>query len=92
MAKEGAPLQIRALERFAADFGKPRFSKKVEQKKRAGRIAIIGSGPAGLAAASHLSRAGFGVTLFEAFDRLGGVLRYGVPEFRVPGKILSQRA
>lgn len=92
MAKEGAALQIRALERYASDFGRPRFAKNAQIKKRVGKVAIVGGGPAGLIATAYLSQVGFQVTLYEAFDQLGGVLRYGVPEFRLPKKVLLKEA
>ncbi|MBF0478817.1 MAG: NAD(P)-dependent oxidoreductase [Candidatus Omnitrophica bacterium] len=86
--KDGA-IAIRALERFAADFGRTRMVKPKLVDRTAKKIAIIGSGPTGLSAAFVLSQRGFSVTIFESFDRAGGMLRYGVPEFRVPKKILD---
>ena len=55
------------------------------------RVAVIGSGPAGLAAADHLNRAGHSVTVFERSDRIGGLLRYGIPEFKLEKRILNRR-
>src|SRR6185369_1691038 len=55
------------------------------------RIAVIGSGPAGLAAAAQLNRAGHTVTVFERADRIGGLLRYGIPEFKMEKRILDRR-
>ena len=77
---------IRGLERYASDFG--RF-KQNKVDRRGKKIAIVGSGPAGLSAAYSLVNLGYQVVVFEAFDKPGGVLRYGVPEFRIPKKILD---
>jgi len=82
---------INALERFLGDqafqSGK-RFPSPKEKKKE--KVAIIGSGPAGLSCAYHLASLGYGVTLFEAQDKLGGVLRYGIPSYRLPKEVLDQ--
>jgi glutamate synthase (NADPH) small chain len=79
---------IGKLERFAADNGKPKQIKKPKQNKK--KIAVIGSGPAGLACASDLNQLGYSVTIFEALHEAGGVLTYGIPEFRLPKKIVKQ--
>ncbi|MBF0483538.1 MAG: NAD(P)-dependent oxidoreductase [Candidatus Omnitrophica bacterium] len=86
--KDGA-IAIRALERFTADFGKTKTIKNKPLDKSSKKVAIIGSGPTGLSAAFVLTKKGYAVTVFESFDRAGGVLRYGVPEFRIPKKILD---
>ncbi len=82
---------INPLERFVGDqafqSGK-RFVPPQEKKKE--KIAIVGSGPAGLSCAYHLASMGYGVTLFEAQPKLGGVLRYGIPSYRLPKDILDQ--
>ncbi len=82
---------INALERFVGDqafqSGK-RFPPPQEKKRE--KVAIIGSGPAGLSCAYYLSSLGYGVTLFEAQPKLGGVLRYGIPSYRLPKDILDQ--
>ena len=55
------------------------------------KIAIVGSGPAGLAAAQQLNRAGHATTVFEKHDRIGGLLRYGIPEFKLEKRVLDRR-
>ncbi len=83
------PPGIRALERFAADFGKPRFAVPKSQTRAGRKVAVVGSGPAGLSAAATLAQKGYRVTVLEAFDQPGGVLRYGIPTFRLPAKVLD---
>jgi NADPH-dependent glutamate synthase beta subunit-like oxidoreductase len=82
---------INALERFVGDqaFQSGKRPPPPQEKKRE-KVAIIGSGPAGLSCAYHLSSLGYGVTLFEAQPKLGGVLRYGIPSYRLPKDILDQ--
>lgn len=87
--EDGAPIAIRALERFAADFGQMKSSKPEPLSSRGKKVGIVGSGPAGLTAAGFLAHKGFSVTVFEAFNEAGGVLRHGIPEFRFPKKILD---
>lgn len=87
--EDGAPIAIRALERFAADFGEVKLSRPPQNSPHGKKVAVVGSGPAGLTAAGILSQKGFRVTVFEAFNEIGGVLRYGIPEFRLPQKILD---
>ena len=89
-AKEGA-VSINAMERFIGDFGiekglKPR---KLTDEKRSEKIAIIGSGPAGMSCAYQLARRGYPVTVFEAFPKSGGMLRYGIPDYRLPQSVLD---
>ncbi len=89
---KGDSVAIGNLERFVADY--ERLQGKVElpemHPSTGKRIAIIGSGPAGLAAASDLALAGHSVRIFEALQKPGGVLRYGIPEFRMPKAILDE--
>jgi glutamate synthase (NADPH/NADH) small chain len=86
------PVGIGRLERFVADWERahPRGGAAAERVQRRERIAIVGSGPAGLTAASDLARLGYGVTVFEALHAVGGVLRYGIPEFRLPKAIVDE--
>jgi len=84
------PLAIRALKRFAADedLKDPWMPEIGEERKE--RIAVLGSGPAGLACAYYLRTKGYGVTVFERMDKLGGMLRYGIPEYRLPRDVLDR--
>ncbi len=90
-SKVDDPTAIKALERYVADY---ELKKKKEKavpvpKKRRKKIAIIGSGPAGLMAAYELVRKGYPVTVFESLPEPGGMLRWGIPEFRLPRKVLD---
>ena len=89
-SKDG-PVAINALERFVGDFGIEKGWKltRLSEEKRLEKIAIVGSGPAGLSCAYQLSRRGYPVTTFEAFNRPGGMLRYGIPKYRLPRQILD---
>ncbi len=82
---KGDPVSIGKLERFVADMArengvKPKKAEKMNGKK----VAVIGSGPAGLTCAGDLAKLGYDVTIFEALHQAGGVLSYGIPEFRLP--------
>lgn len=93
LAKKGAPIAIGRLERYVADWeqansdpsarpsGKPNTTGK--------RVAVVGAGPAGLTAAADLAKLGHRVTIFEALHAAGGVLTYGIPEFRLPKRIVE---
>jgi glutamate synthase (NADPH/NADH) small chain len=84
------PVAIGYLERFVADWEMAQAPKSVNVKlDRAEKVAIIGSGPAGLVCAGELARLGYPVTIFEALHAPGGVLRYGIPEFRLPKDVLD---
>jgi glutamate synthase (NADPH/NADH) small chain len=91
LGKKEEPLAIGRLERFVADFERAQGKIRVPRrpKKTGKRIAIIGSGPAGLTAAGDLARQGHAVTIFEALHKPGGVLVYGIPEFRLPKSIVE---
>ena len=85
-------VSIGRLERFAADWERA-AGKSVTppaQQKTGKRVAVVGSGPAGLAAAADLAKAGHTVTVFEAFHKPGGVMIYGIPEFRLPKEIVGR--
>lgn len=86
IALDGA-VNVRELERYAGDRGQVTL---VPAERRAQRVAVVGSGPAGLAAAYHLALFGYGVTLYEAGSELGGLLRTGIPEFRLPNDVLDR--
>jgi len=84
------PVAIGRLERFVADFAVGRGWDKAAEVRPAGKkAAIIGSGPAGLACAGDLAKAGVDVTVFEALHVAGGVLKYGIPEFRLPNDTID---
>ncbi|MBE5804302.1 MAG: NADPH-dependent glutamate synthase [Clostridiales bacterium] len=88
---KGDPVGIGRLERFAADYAMNEGKVSVETKPACGKkAAVVGSGPAGLTCAADLARAGWDVTLYEALHTPGGVLMYGIPEFRLP-KALVQK-
>ncbi len=75
------------LERFAADHATER--QMTTEKKQGVKVAIVGSGPAGLSCAGDLAKWGYEVTVFEALHEIGGVLKYGIPEFRLPNRIVN---
>jgi len=85
------PVAIHALERFVADFVS-RLAKKTEKvsAEQRGKVAIIGSGPAGLSCAYHLAKLRYSVTVFESFSLAGGVLRTGIPSYRLPKDVLDE--
>ena len=85
------PIAIHSLERFVADYG-ARLSKKIEKisPRQEGRTAIIGSGPAGMSCAYHLARLGYQVTVFESLPVAGGLLRMGIPPYRLPRDVLDR--
>ena len=87
---KGEPVAIGRLERFAADYSLSHPEKKEELPKKNGhRAAVVGAGPSGLTCAGDLARMGYEVTVFEAFHTAGGVLVYGIPEFRLPKSIVQ---
>ncbi len=91
VGKKGESIAIGRLERFVADFEREHVGlRSVEIKSKSGKkVAIIGSGPAGLSCAGDLIQMGHDVTVFEALHDLGGVLIYGIPEFRLPKEIVK---
>lgn len=87
---KGEPVAIGRLERFCADYYRENNKKEIEKPEKNGHsVAIIGSGPSSLACAGELSKMGYDVTVFEALHIAGGVLVYGIPEFRLPKKIVA---
>jgi len=92
LGKKGEAVAIGNLERFAADWQREHVEITAPEKKPAKgkRVAIIGSGPAGLTCAGELVKEGFEVTVFEALHEAGGVLVYGIPEFRLPKEIVKK--
>jgi glutamate synthase (NADPH/NADH) small chain len=90
--KKGEPVAVGALERFVADWAMEHRGELTTQRAPdiGRRVAIVGSGPAGLTAAGELATDGYAVTIFEAFHAPGGVLIYGIPEFRLPKDIVQK--
>lgn len=94
LGRKGESVAIGNLERFVADWEREHNKQAVDQSVRRSRggkskVAVVGSGPAGLTAAAELNRLGYKVTIFEALHTPGGVLAYGIPEFRLPKEILD---
>jgi glutamate synthase (NADPH/NADH) small chain len=88
---EGGPVNIGALERFVADWeAKYQPTVPVKTPSNGRKVAVIGCGPGGLTCAGDLAKQGYDVTIFEAFHDTGGVLRYGIPEFRLPKTIVDR--
>ena len=93
IGKKGAPIAIGRLERFVADWERENLKAKNapsnNPKPSGKRVAVVGSGPAGLTLAADLAKLGHSVTIFEALHTAGGVLMYGIPEFRLPKEIVQ---
>ncbi len=91
LGKKHDPVAIGKLERFVADYEMLHntFNAPVVATQREEKVAVVGSGPAGLTVAAELAKLGYRVTVFEALHAVGGVLRYGIPEFRLPKEILD---
>ena len=88
---KGEPVGIGRLERFVADFHNANSDRLPEIKEKNGkRVAVVGSGPSGLTCAGELAKSGYEVTVFEALHTAGGVLVYGIPEFRLPKSIVKK--
>ncbi len=83
-------INIRGFERYLADHGKVDVGREAPSRTRKEKVAIVGSGPAGMSAAYHLARLGYPVTIFEALPEAGGMLRYGIPEYRLPKQVLRK--
>lgn len=84
-------VSINQIERFLGDYGIQNNLRheKLTDETRSEKVAVVGSGPAGLSCAFQLARRGYPVTIFEAFDRSGGMLRYGIPTYRLPDDIID---
>ena len=91
LSKKGKPIQIGKLESFIADFDADMHltREKLPHKTR-GKVAVIGSGPAGLTVAGDLARKGFCVTIYEREQEAGGILTYGIPEYRLPKSVVQK--
>ena len=96
LGKKGKPIDIGTLERFASDEGikneerRMKDERRTNEKQKPINMAVVGSGPAGLTCAGELAKMGYEVTIFESLHKPGGVLRYGIPEFRMPRDILDR--
>ena len=91
LAKKFEPVAVGRCERFVADYERENDLVEIPEKapKNGKRVAIVGAGPSGLTVAGDLTLLGYEVTIFEAFHRPGGVLMYGIPEFRLPKAIVE---
>lgn len=91
LGKKGQAVNIGKLERFVADFDSDNelTHEDIVEKKR-GKVAVIGAGPSGITVAGDLSRMGFAVEIFEMEAQCGGVLRYGIPEYRLPKEVVAR--
>jgi glutamate synthase (NADPH/NADH) small chain len=91
-AAKGLPVGVGYLERYVADWARDHRDQlpQVKPQPTGKKVAIVGSGPAGLTAAGELAKRGHDVTIYEALHKPGGVLVYGIPEFRLPKKIVAQ--
>jgi len=82
-------IAIRALKRFAVEFGGDRMIELEAETIQSEKVAVVGSGPAGLACAYYLRKLGYPVTIFEAYSELGGMLRVGIPQYRLPREVVD---
>jgi glutamate synthase (NADPH/NADH) small chain len=90
MGKKGEPISIGRLERFVADLEQEKcISVKSARRLNGKKVAVVGAGPAGLTVAADLAKLGYMVDIFEALHVEGGVLVYGIPEFRLPKRIVQ---
>ena len=91
LGKKGEPVNIGKLERFVADFdSENQLTHEDIAEKTRGKVAVIGAGPSGITVAGDLSRMGFAVEVFEMEAQCGGVLRYGIPEYRLPREVVAR--
>ena len=91
LGRKGSPVHISAIEQYISDYYL-NIHKPYVSKNNQGRVAVIGSGPAGITIAIYLAQKDYDVTIFESNDKIGGILRYGIPEFRLPKSILNRLA
>lgn len=89
LGKKGDPIKVGMVENYISDYYL-NYVDTYPQKKSGKRVAIVGSGPAGITIAILLAARGYNITIFEAHDKIGGVLRYGIPEFRLPKAVLDK--
>lgn len=89
LAKKGSPVQISSIENYISTYYLDRAEMKPDRKKGA-KVAVIGSGPAGITVAFILALKGYDITIFESEDKIGGVLRYGIPEYRLPKNTIDK--
>ena len=88
---KGEPVSIGRLERFVADYHMKNGAKAENNIEKNGKcVAVVGSGPAGITCAGELAKKGYDVTIFEALHKAGGVLSYGIPEFRLPKDLVAK--
>ncbi len=88
--KKGAPIHFSAIEEYVSESMLDKMGEGPRPKPNGRRLAVVGSGPAGLTVAIELARLGCSVTVFEQKQQIGGVLRYGIPEFRLPNSVLDR--
>ncbi|MDR2543464.1 MAG: NAD(P)-dependent oxidoreductase [Treponema sp.] len=89
LGKKGIPVHISAIERYISDYYLNIYKPTPSLRNR-GKVAIIGSGPSGITIALTLAKKNYDVTIFEGNDKIGGILRYGIPEFRLPKNIMDR--
>ncbi len=89
LGKKGQPIHISSIENYISDTCFERIEAKYE-KNKGKKVAVIGSGPAGITIAIILAQKGYDITIFDAKDKIGGILQYGIPEFRLPKSILGR--
>ncbi|HJX03902.1 MAG TPA: FAD-dependent oxidoreductase [Dehalococcoidia bacterium] len=86
------PIAIRSIKRFAVDFGGDRMIQAEAETTHAEKIGIVGSGPAGMACSYYLRKLGYPVTIFESHSEIGGMLRVGIPQYRLPHEVIDVEA